>query len=109
MWSEQPLAPSAEDVITGLEFLVDLSMLSLVDQQDERKRNTLSMGGLINPRPWHGRCRAGYSNTGGPRLPRVRLVKKNILSLSAYNVLCDISSMILETCINCKICLIDPF
>ena len=23
LWSEQPLAPPAEDVITGLEFLVD--------------------------------------------------------------------------------------
>ena len=30
------------------------------------------MGGLINPRPWRGRCRAGYSNTGGPPLPRKR-------------------------------------
>ena len=29
-------------------------------------------GGLINPRPWHGRCRAGYLNTGGPPLPRKR-------------------------------------
>ena len=29
-------------------------------------------GGLTNPRPWHGRCRAGYSNTGGPPLPRKR-------------------------------------
>ena len=27
-------------------------------------------GGLTNPRPWCGRCRAGYSNTGGPPLPR---------------------------------------
>ena len=26
LWSEQPLAPPAEDVITGLEFLVDLPM-----------------------------------------------------------------------------------
>ena len=35
------------------------------------------MGGIINPRPWHGRCRAGYSNTGGPPLPKKgRLVKK---------------------------------
>ena len=30
------------------------------------------MGGLTNPRPWRGRCRAGYSNTGGPPLPRQR-------------------------------------
>ena len=29
-------------------------------------------GGLRNPRPWRGRCRAGYSNTGGPPLPRKR-------------------------------------
>ena len=27
-------------------------------------------GGLINPRPWRGRCQAGCSNTGGPPLPR---------------------------------------
>ena len=26
LWSEQLVAPPAEDVITGLEFLVDLSM-----------------------------------------------------------------------------------
>ena len=25
-------------------------------------------GGLTNPRPWRGRCRAGYSITGGPPL-----------------------------------------
>ena len=30
------------------------------------------MGGLKNPRPWRGRCRTGYSNTGGPPLPRKR-------------------------------------
>ena len=30
------------------------------------------MGGLTNPRPWRGRCRAGCSNTGGPPLPRKR-------------------------------------
>ena len=29
-------------------------------------------GGLINPRPWRERCRAGYSNTGGPPLPPPR-------------------------------------
>ena len=33
LWSEKPLAPPAEDVITGLEFLVD------VDQQAERKKD----------------------------------------------------------------------
>ena len=30
-------------------------------------------GGLTNPRPGRGRCRAGYSNTGGPPLPRKRV------------------------------------
>ena len=34
------------------------------------------MGGLINPRPWRGRCRAGYSNNGGPPLASKRPVKK---------------------------------
>ena len=29
-------------------------------------------GGLTNPRPWRRRCRAGFSNTGGPPLPRKR-------------------------------------
>ena len=29
-------------------------------------------GGLTNPRPWRGRCQTGYSNTGGPPLPRKR-------------------------------------
>ena len=29
-------------------------------------------GGLTNPRPWRRRCRAGYSNTGGPPLPQKR-------------------------------------
>ena len=28
------------------------------------------IGGLTNPRPWRGRCQAGYSNTGGPPKPR---------------------------------------
>ena len=32
------MAPLVEDVITGLEFLVDLPMSSLVDQKDERKK-----------------------------------------------------------------------
>ena len=44
-------------------------------------------GGLTNPRPWRGRCRASYSNTGGPPLPRKRapLQKKNIfLRLSSH-------------------------
>ena len=36
-------------------------------------------GGLTNPLPWRGRYQAGYSNTGGPPLPRKRapLPKKN--------------------------------
>ena len=29
-------------------------------------------GGLTNPRPWRGRCRAGYFSTSGPPLPRKR-------------------------------------
>ena len=29
-------------------------------------------GGLTNPGPWRGRCRAGYSIIGGPPLPRKR-------------------------------------
>ena len=29
-------------------------------------------GGVIYPRPWRRRCRASYSNTGGPPLPRKR-------------------------------------
>ena len=39
-------------------------------------------GGLTNPRPWRGRCRVGYSNTGGPPLPRKRapLQKKKVSS-----------------------------
>ena len=37
-------------------------------------------GGLINPRPWRGRCRAGYSiiPVGLPCLERERLVKKRL-------------------------------
>ena len=36
-------------------------------------------GGLTNPRPWRGRCRAGFSNTGGPPLPRKRApLQKNM-------------------------------
>ena len=38
------------------------------------------MGGLTNPRPWRGRCRAGYSNTGEPPLPRKRApLQKNLI------------------------------
>ena len=42
LWSEQPLAPPAEDVMAGLEFLVDLPM-SLVDQQDKTKKAKMKM------------------------------------------------------------------
>ena len=42
-------------------------------------------GGLTNPRPWRRRCRAGYSNTGGPPLPRKREPLKKVLKiLRAY-------------------------
>ena len=30
------------------------------------------MGDLINPRPWRGQYRAGFSNTGGSPKPRKR-------------------------------------
>ena len=29
-------------------------------------------GGLTNPHPWRGQCRAGYSKTSGPPLSRKR-------------------------------------
>ena len=38
-------------------------------------------GVLINPHAWRGRCQAGYSNTGGPPLPRKRApFKKKLCS-----------------------------
>ena len=37
-----------------------------------QNKSGLITGGLTNPRPWRGRCRAGYANTGGPPLPRKR-------------------------------------
>ena len=41
-------------------------------------------GGLTNPRPWRGRCRAGFSNTGGPPLPRKRApLQKKPLTLKS--------------------------
>ena len=43
LWSEQPLSPPVEDVITGSEFLVDLPMWSLLGQQDEKKRSYMSI------------------------------------------------------------------
>ena len=39
LWSEQTLVLPVEDVITGLEFLVDLPMQSLMGQQDKTKKN----------------------------------------------------------------------
>ena len=43
------------------------------------------MGGLTNPRPWCGRCRAGYYNTGGPPLPRKRApLQKRCRELEKY-------------------------
>ena len=52
-------------------------------------------GGLTNPRPWRGRCQAGYSNTDRPPLPRKRATltknaaapKKALLSLK-FTFLC---------------------
>ena len=41
-------------------------------------------GGLTNPRPWCGRCRAGYSNTGGPPLPRKRAPLQKKIVVSAF-------------------------
>ena len=43
-------------------------------------------GGLTNPRPWRGRCRAGYFNTGGPPLPRKRapLQKKPLNDIATF-------------------------
>ena len=38
------------------------------------------IGGLTNPRPWRGRCRAGFSNNGGSPLPRKRAPLQKELS-----------------------------
>ena len=35
-------------------------------------------GGLTNPRPWWGRCRAGFANTGGSSLLQKRAHCKKI-------------------------------
>ena len=43
-------------------------------------------GGLTNPRPGRGRCRAGYSNTGGPPLPRKRAPLQKKKSINLYIV-----------------------
>ena len=46
------------------------------------------MGGLINPRPWRGQYRAGFSNTGGSPKPRKRAPcqKKN----TCFNLLLNL-------------------
>ena len=44
-----------------------------------------STGGLTNPRPWRGRCRAGYSNTGGPPWPQKRApLQKSLCREATY-------------------------
>ena len=49
------------------------------------------IGGLMNPSPWHGRCRADYSNTCGPPLPQKRApLQKRICKLSTILV-CSIN------------------
>ena len=42
-------------------------------------------GGLTNPRPWRGRCQAGYSNTGGPPLPQKRALLQTKVQKTAHN------------------------
>ena len=44
-------------------------------------------GGLTNPCPWRGRCRPGYSNTGGPPLPRKRAPLQKMQFFHS-NILC---------------------
>ena len=44
-------------------------------------------GGLTNPRPWRGRCRAGFSNTDGPPLPQKRApYKKSVESIECQGI-----------------------
>ena len=45
-------------------------------------------GGLINPRPWRGRCQAGYSNTGGPTLTQKRAPCKKIVLRCQVDSIC---------------------
>ena len=52
------------------EICIRSSALSLRWEQTRVAGHT---GGLINPRPWQRRCPSGYSNTGGPPLPRKRV------------------------------------
>ena len=44
------------------------------------------MGGLTNLRPWRGRCRAGYSNTGGPPLPQKRAPLTKTIHTNVYHI-----------------------
>ena len=46
-------------------------------------------GGLTNPRPWRGRCRAGYSATSGPPLPQKRAPFSKKSLLEELTVFCD--------------------
>ena len=64
------------------------------------KKNLLTTGGLTNPRPWRGRCRAGYSNTGGPPLPQKRApyTKKNLLRLIQGQLLFSYHYSLFGTC-----------
>ena len=62
------------------------------------------MGGLINPRPWHGRCQTTYSNTSGPPLPWKRapckkIVEHDCLVFLLTTKLCDLIGW-LCMCIN---------
>ena len=59
-------------------------------------------GGLTNPRPWRGRCQAGFSNTSGPPLPRKRAPYNNnnkksrkmwILELHVVHGYCNTTSL----------------
>ena len=43
------------------------------DHRDKTNILNYYVCGLTNPRPWRGRCQAGYSNTGGPPLPQKRV------------------------------------
>ena len=46
--------------------------------------------GLKKPRPWRGRCGAGYSNTGGPSLPQKRApCQKTLIEAESVNFFFD--------------------
>ena len=58
-------------------------------------------GGLTNPRPWRGRCRASCSNTGVPPLPRKRVpYQKNLLPKSQPKTL-GIGHILYPDCLAC--------